>query len=126
MGPTEATTLLWSFGEHPLPLYVSYKYIFWITPKKGLGMALSIEVAEIVKHFKLLTNLIVKVRSSSLWYPALVEHRNGRRHAVQAENDLVESVRTSHEARSAFPLQSLGFRKFQLFRSGFRQQRAKT
>jgi hypothetical protein len=49
----------------PLPLYVSYRYIFWMTPKKGLGMVLSIEVAEIAKHFKLLINLIVRVRSSS-------------------------------------------------------------
>jgi hypothetical protein len=113
---TEATTLLWSFGEHPPTCICVVQVHILDDTKKGLGMALSVEVAEIVKHFKLLINLIIKVRSSSLWYPALVEHRNGRRHAVRAENVLVESVGTSYKARSAFPLQSLCFRKFQPFR----------
>jgi hypothetical protein len=46
-------------------------------------------------------NRIVKPRNSSLWYPSLSEHGIGGRYLVRAENDVAESVNTSHKARSA-------------------------
>jgi hypothetical protein len=68
---------------------------------KNLAMALSVEVAEIVKHFKWLINLIVGVSQLICVLVFLITRLMGGGHPVRTENDPLQPVSTSQRPHSA-------------------------